>query len=200
MCDAQILRSIVYHLTHCYITHTRSSNSWWLFIRFTMPAASALTSERIIALTRTLTPGRHFRNIANMPLSVQRVTVLIGLIRIFTNESVQMHYTNLCNEKEKHLVLSMQFRTYIFISTKTLSKKYLQELKTKLAEEVSRMRFFITGQRSDVTLGSTASEIEVWLQWCLFVSLNKHQHWICFNVGGTLGSIPAQFVLWHEIF
>lgn len=85
--------------------------------------------------------------------------MLIGLIRIFTNESV--HYTNLCNEKEKHLVLSMQFRTYIFISTKTLSKKYLQELKTKLAEEVSRMRFFITGQRSDVTLGSTASEIEV---------------------------------------
>lgn len=90
-----------------------------------MPAASALTSERIIALTRTLTPGRHFRNIANMPLSVQRVTVLIGLIRIFTNESVQMYYTNLCNEKEKHLVLSMQFRTYIFISTKTLSKKIL---------------------------------------------------------------------------
>lgn len=44
---------------------------------------------------------------------------------------------------------------------KHCQKKYLQELKTKLAEEVSRMRFFITGQRSDVTLGSTASEIEV---------------------------------------
>lgn len=40
-----------------------------------------------------------------------------------------------------------------------------QELKAKLAEEISRMRYFITGQRADmVSLGSTersASEVEV---------------------------------------
>lgn len=40
-----------------------------------------------------------------------------------------------------------------------------QELKAKLAEEISRMRYFITGQRSDiVSLGNTersASEVEV---------------------------------------
>lgn len=48
-----------------------------------------------------------------------------------------------------------------------LCKQSLQELKTKLAEEISRMRYFITGQRSDmVSLGTTersASEIEVLL-------------------------------------
>lgn len=46
-----------------------------------------------------------------------------------------------------------------------LCQQSLQELKTKLAEELSRMRYFITGQRSDlVSLGITersASEIEV---------------------------------------
>lgn len=40
-----------------------------------------------------------------------------------------------------------------------------QELKAKLAEEISRMRYFITGQRSDMgSLGNTersASEMEV---------------------------------------
>ncbi|XP_040891761.1 TRIO and F-actin-binding protein-like isoform X2 [Toxotes jaculatrix] len=43
-----------------------------------------------------------------------------------------------------------------------------QELKAKLAEEISRMRYFITGQRTDmVSLGSTertASEVEVLLR------------------------------------
>uniref|UniRef100_UPI0037E9BB82 TRIO and F-actin-binding protein-like isoform X2 n=1 Tax=Semicossyphus pulcher TaxID=241346 RepID=UPI0037E9BB82 len=43
-----------------------------------------------------------------------------------------------------------------------------QELKAKLAEEISRMRYFITGQRSDtVTLGNTersASEVELLLR------------------------------------
>nr|XP_019965152.1 PREDICTED: TRIO and F-actin-binding protein-like [Paralichthys olivaceus] len=43
-----------------------------------------------------------------------------------------------------------------------------QELKAKLAEEISRMRYFITGQRSDtVSLGSTertVSEVEVLLR------------------------------------
>lgn len=42
---------------------------------------------------------------------------------------------------------------------------FFQELKTKLAEEISRMRYFITGQRSDMaSLGNTehtASEVEV---------------------------------------
>lgn len=40
-----------------------------------------------------------------------------------------------------------------------------QELKTKLAEEISRMRYFITGQRSEVvSLGNTehtVSDLEV---------------------------------------
>lgn len=37
-----------------------------------------------------------------------------------------------------------------------------QELKAKLAEEISRMRYFITGQRSGtVSPGSTALEVEV---------------------------------------
>ncbi len=41
----------------------------------------------------------------------------------------------------------------------------LQELKAKLAEEISRMRYFITGQRSDMVSPSnterSASELEV---------------------------------------
>ncbi|XP_026216625.1 TRIO and F-actin-binding protein-like [Anabas testudineus] len=47
-------------------------------------------------------------------------------------------------------------------------KRENQELKTKLAEEISRMRYFITGQRSDMaSLGNTehtASEVEVLLR------------------------------------
>ncbi|XP_034450445.1 myosin phosphatase Rho-interacting protein-like isoform X1 [Hippoglossus hippoglossus] len=40
-----------------------------------------------------------------------------------------------------------------------------QELKAKLAEEISRMRYFITGQRSDtVSLGSAASDVEMLLR------------------------------------
>ncbi|KAM9817728.1 myosin phosphatase Rho-interacting protein-like isoform 2-T4 [Syngnathus typhle] len=40
-----------------------------------------------------------------------------------------------------------------------------QELKAKLAEEISRMRYFITGQRPDVrSLGNVASEVEMVLR------------------------------------
>lgn len=56
-----------------------------------------------------------------------------------------------------------------------------QELKAKLAEEISRMRYFITGQRSDAaTLANTersAADVEVLMEFRLFLTAKLDPWW-----------------------